>query len=73
MVMLLMNLLCEKHLSKAQALLLSLSEISIGAMAIVDRVRHLNRHAYILVRTKHVADIEELYKLGANQVVPEEF
>jgi monovalent cation:H+ antiporter-2, CPA2 family len=45
----------------------------IGAMAIVDRVRHLNRHAYILVRTKHVADIEELYKLGANQVVPEEF
>ena len=45
----------------------------IGAMAIVDRVRHLNRHAYILVRTKHVADIEEIYKLGADQVIPEEF
>jgi len=45
----------------------------IGAMAIVEKVRHLNPHTYILVRTKHVTDIEEIYRLGANQVIPEEF
>jgi len=45
----------------------------IGAMAIVEKARLLNHHAYILVRSKHVTDIEELYKLGASQVIPEEF
>ncbi len=45
----------------------------IGAMAIVEKVRLLNKHVFILVRTKHVTDIEEIYKLGANQVIPEEF
>ncbi len=51
--------------------------ISVGdlitSMAIIDKVRNLNKHAFILVRTKHVEDIEELYRLGANQVIPEEF
>ncbi|MCK7541606.1 MAG: hypothetical protein MZV63_67345 [Marinilabiliales bacterium] len=33
----------------------------------------MNKHAHIIVRTRHVTDIEELYRLGANQVIPEEF
>jgi CPA2 family monovalent cation:H+ antiporter-2 len=33
----------------------------------------MNKKAYVLVRTRHVEDIEELYKLGADQVIPEEF
>jgi CPA2 family monovalent cation:H+ antiporter-2 len=35
--------------------------------------RHLNPKVHIVARTRYVADIEELYALGANEVVPEEF
>ncbi|NUQ12975.1 MAG: cation:proton antiporter [Gemmatimonadaceae bacterium] len=35
--------------------------------------RHLNPKIHIVARTRYVSDIEELYTLGANEVVPEEF
>jgi CPA2 family monovalent cation:H+ antiporter-2 len=35
--------------------------------------RHLNPGIHIVARTRYVADMEELYALGANEVVPEEF
>ncbi|HSA57226.1 MAG TPA: cation:proton antiporter [Gemmatimonadaceae bacterium] len=35
--------------------------------------RHMNPRLHIVARTRYVADIEELYTLGANEVVPEEF
>jgi CPA2 family monovalent cation:H+ antiporter-2 len=51
--------------------------VSVGAlitsMSIVEHIRAMNKHAHIIVRTRHVTDIEELYRLGANQVIPEEF
>ena len=33
----------------------------------------MNKHAAIVVRTRHIEDIEALYKIGATQVIPEEF
>ncbi len=67
----------EPILRKAQVESSEVVVISVGnlitAMAIVERVRHLNAHAFIIVRTKYVFDIEELYRIGANQVIPEEF
>jgi CPA2 family monovalent cation:H+ antiporter-2 len=35
--------------------------------------RRLNARLHIVARTRYVSDIEELYRLGANEVVPEEF
>jgi CPA2 family monovalent cation:H+ antiporter-2 len=35
--------------------------------------RHLNPKVHIVTRTRYVSDMEELYALGANEVVPEEF
>src|SRR5262245_6154732 len=35
--------------------------------------RHLNPKIHIVARTRYVKDMEELYTLGANEVVPEEF
>jgi CPA2 family monovalent cation:H+ antiporter-2 len=35
--------------------------------------RHLNPKLHIVARTRYVSDMEELYELGANEVVPEEF
>ncbi|MBA4410817.1 MAG: cation:proton antiporter [Bacteroidota bacterium] len=65
-------ILYKAHVDTAKTIVISVGDLII-AMAIVDKVRHLNKHAMILVRTKHVEDIEELYRLGANQVIPEEF
>jgi len=39
----------------------------------VVATRGLNKEASILVRTRYLTEIEELYKLGATEVIPEEF
>ena len=39
----------------------------------VQAARQINAGLYIIVRTRYVSEIDELYKLGANQVIPEEF
>jgi monovalent cation:H+ antiporter-2, CPA2 family len=65
-------ILQKAHVDSARIILVSVGDL-IVSMAIVDRVRQLNKHAFILVRTKHVEDIEELYRIGASQVIPEEF
>ncbi len=40
-------------------------------MAIIEKVRQLNKMGYILVRAKHIQNVEQFYKLGADQVLPE--
>ncbi|MBI4421339.1 MAG: NAD-binding protein, partial [Gemmatimonadetes bacterium] len=39
----------------------------------VATARHLNPDLWIVVRTRYMKEIEELEKLGADQVIPEEF
>jgi CPA2 family monovalent cation:H+ antiporter-2 len=39
----------------------------------VSQARRLRSDVKIFVRTRYVAEIERLYSLGANQVIPEEF
>lgn len=65
-------ILYKAHVEYAKVVIISIGNM-IPAMSITEKVRRINRHAIILVRTKHVYDIEELYKLGADQVIPEEF
>ena len=65
-------ILQKAYVGTAKIVVISVGDL-ITSMAITDKVRNLNKHATILVRTKHVEDIEELYKCGANQVIPEEF
>jgi CPA2 family monovalent cation:H+ antiporter-2 len=40
---------------------------------IVQIARKLNPRLYIFVRTRYTAEVEDLIKLGANEVIPEEF
>jgi CPA2 family monovalent cation:H+ antiporter-2 len=40
---------------------------------LVSQARRLRADLYVIVRTRYVAEIEHLYRLGANQVIPEEF
>ena len=60
------------HIKTADVVVISVGNL-IVSMSIVERIRHLNPHIFIIVRTKHVFDVNELYRLGANQVIPEEF
>jgi CPA2 family monovalent cation:H+ antiporter-2 len=65
-------ILMKAHIDKAKIIVVSVGNL-ITSMSILQHLRKLNTKAFVLVRTKHVEDIDELYKLGADQVIPEEF
>ncbi len=65
-------ILMRAHVDKADMVVVSIGNL-ITAMAVIEKVRNINPHAYIIVRSKKVEDIEELYNIGANKVIPEEF
>ncbi len=65
-------ILRKAHTDQADIVVISVGNL-ITSMAIIEKVRSMNPHAYIIVRTRKVEDLEELYNIGANQVIPEEF
>jgi K+:H+ antiporter len=65
-------ILLKAHVDTADIIVVSIGNL-ITAMSVIEKVRNLNKHGYIIVRTKYVDDIEELYRIGADQVIPEEF
>ena len=65
-------ILQKAHTDKADIVVISIGNL-ITSMAVIDKVRNINPHAYIIVRAKKVEDIEELYNIGASKVLPEEF
>lgn len=65
-------ILHKAYVESAEIVVVSIGD-AITALGVVEMVRQLNKHAYIIVRSKHVSDIEDLYEMGADQVIPEEF
>lgn len=65
-------ILRKAHTQTAEIVVISIGE-TITALGIISKVRELNRHAHIIVRSKYVSNIEDFYQMGANQVIPEEF
>jgi CPA2 family monovalent cation:H+ antiporter-2 len=65
-------ILDRAHVDKADVVVISIGNM-ITSMGVIEKVRDVNPHAYIIVRTKKVEDIEDLYKVGADKVIPEEF
>ena len=63
-------ILLKAHVNTADIIVISVGSI-IPAMAIIEKVRQLNKIGYILVRAKHIQNVEQYYKLGADQVLPE--
>jgi len=65
----------EPILRKAHANTADIVVISVGSivpcMAIIEKVRQLNKNAYILARSAHISNIEQLYRVGADQVLSE--
>jgi CPA2 family monovalent cation:H+ antiporter-2 len=56
----------------AKTVVFAISDFAATRMA-VRAVRRMNPSVFILVRTRYAAEVEELLKLGADQVIPEEF
>ncbi len=62
----------KAYADKADIVVVSVGSI-VPCMAIVEKVRHLNKNAYILVRAPSIVNIEQLYRAGADQVLAEKF
>jgi len=56
----------------AKVLVIAISDAA-ATRRIVQIARHENRSLYIIVRTRYLAEVDDLRKLGANEVIPEEF
>ncbi len=56
----------------AKVIVFAISDNTATRLA-VRLAREINPTIFILIRTRYAADVDELYKLGANQVIPEEF
>ena len=67
-----LEILQQVGIEKARVLVVAISDPAATAR-LVSQARRLRTDLYIIVRTRYVAEIDRLYRLGANQVIPEEF
>lgn len=63
-------ILMKAHVETADIVVISVGSI-IPSMAIIEKVRRINKNAYILARASLIKHVEQLYKVGADQVLPE--
>lgn len=66
------EVLRHAQIERAAALVLAMSDPQ-AARLTVKQSRRLNENLHIIVRTRYVSEINELFELGADEVIPEEF
>jgi CPA2 family monovalent cation:H+ antiporter-2 len=66
------DVLMRAGVNCAKIIVFAISDNSATRIAI-RLAREINPEIFILIRTRYAADVDELYQLGANQVIPEEF
>lgn len=66
------TVLRQSMVKRAEAVVITVGDPA-GIFRITELVRKINPSCYLIVRTKYIADLENLYNLGANEVIPEEF
>jgi monovalent cation:H+ antiporter-2, CPA2 family len=64
--------LLSADIRSALAVVIAISDPD-GTRRIVQACRRANPDVHIIVRTRYVSEVENLQRLGANQVIPEEF
>ena len=60
------------NISEARIMVVAISD-PVGTLKILDVARKLNPNLYIIVRTRYIRDMESLYQMGADEIIPEEF
>jgi CPA2 family monovalent cation:H+ antiporter-2 len=66
------EILHKLSIEKARLLVIAISDPS-STRRIVSIARHANPDIYIIVRTRYLAEVDDLNALGADEVIPEEF
>lgn len=64
--------LMHVNINAARCVVIAISDAS-ATRRIVELSRRLNPSVYIIARTRYASEINPLYSLGANDVIPEEF
>ena len=60
------------NVEKARVVVIAISD-PVATRRIVANIRSLSPKTYIIVRTRYLQEMKELYSIGANEVIPEEF
>ena len=66
------TILREAGVERARAVVFAISDPATTRRA-VRAAREMGREAFLIVRTRYASEIDELYGLGADDVIPEEF
>jgi CPA2 family monovalent cation:H+ antiporter-2 len=66
------EVLHKLNFEHARVLVIAISD-AIATRRTVALAREINPDIHIIVRTRYMAELPDLYDLGANQVIPEEF
>jgi len=60
------------NVHRARVIVIAISD-SDATKGILTNIRHFTQNAFVIVRTRYVNEIEDNVKLGADEVIPEEF
>ncbi|HSJ66926.1 MAG TPA: cation:proton antiporter, partial [Anditalea sp.] len=60
------------NVHKARVIVIAISD-SEATKGILTNIRHFTQNAFVIVRTRYVNEIDANVKLGADEVIPEEF
>ncbi|WP_041242847.1 NAD-binding protein [Trichlorobacter lovleyi] len=66
------EILNHAFIERARGMVVAISDAA-ASRSIASLARQLNPAIHIIVRTRYILEVEPLYKLGVNEVVPEEF
>ncbi|TQI70452.1 CPA2 family monovalent cation:H+ antiporter-2 [Gramella sp. Hel_I_59] len=66
------TILKHAHVQEARVIVIAISDAG-ATRKMLTSIRQLTKTATIIVRTKYVKEMEEVLKLGADEVIPEEF
>jgi len=66
------EVLQHAHIEKARIMVVAISDAAAGRR-IAALARQLNPAIHLIVRTRYILEVEPLFKLGVNEVIPEEF
>lgn len=65
-------ILKKANIESARVVVVAISD-PMGTRKITDIAKKLNPNTYLIVRTRYMQEMDSLYKLGADEVIPEEF
>jgi len=66
------TVLRQANLGKARIAVIAINDPA-AVRRITESIHSINPGLYLIVRTRYVGEVPDLYKLGADEVIPEEF